>query len=121
MAADLLQQMGQVKMNLKSNVAFGTSLFIACGESQSANHNIISGCQMVYPRVKALLPDNGYVTRQLNLLLPLYAKESVYSPISEGWIQDTESEELTRRYQQMTMQDGTYINVVKVVRDLALY
>ena len=71
---------------------------------------------MDYPRLKALLSDDDYIRRLLSDGV-LCDECGMNSTIPEGWIDQAESEKITAHYKLLTEQDGTFLNVIKVVRN----
>ena len=72
---------------------------------------------MEYKQLKALLADNNYMRELLNDGGILHDEQGRNHRILKGWIDEEASEMVTEKYGMLSAQDGTYLNVVKVVHD----
>lgn len=72
---------------------------------------------MEYTQLKALLADNEYMRELLNDGSILHDEPGRNHRILKGWIDEEASVLVTEKYGMLSAQDGTYLNVVKVVHD----
>ena len=68
-----------------------------------------------YENIKKLLEDNAYVTELLNRVCRPGDGQNVSPPLNGEWIDSERSGMLTEQYRMLSAQDGTFINVVKVL------